>query len=126
LLRTWQAHRVAALLTQRLCGWYLDVATGAADALTHPYPHHHSRIPGAAGAGAGAAGAGAAAPPGAAAHRWLARGAQLADVLADEDPSGQLYRLLRPSDLAALLSRIHDCALRMLEICPRFTVEPLA
>ena len=46
---------MAALLTQRLCGWYLDVATGAADALTHPYPHHHTRAPGAAGAGAGAA-----------------------------------------------------------------------
>jgi hypothetical protein len=93
-------HRVGGQLVYRVCAGYLEVAMGTADALLQVQQ-------------------------GAAAHRWLAKGVQLADLLASEDPSLQLYRLVAREDLAGLMQRMNMCATQMMDIYPSFTVEEL-
>ena len=96
-----QAHTVTAEIVCRVLSSYLDVVSGTADVLLNPLQQ------------------------GAAAHGWLVKGVQLADLIADEDPSLQLYRLIRAEDLATLLHRINGCATQMMEIYPTFTVQEL-
>ena len=96
-----QAHTVSSEIVCRVLSSYLDVVSGTADVLLHPLQQN------------------------AAAHGWLVKGVQLADLIADEDPSMQLYRLIRPDDPAALLHRINSCAMQMMEIYPTFTVQEL-
>ncbi|KAJ1400531.1 hypothetical protein B484DRAFT_405992, partial [Ochromonadaceae sp. CCMP2298] len=56
-------------------------------------------------------------------HAWYVRAMKLADLLATEDCSLQLYSLLEPHDLESLVMGINAAAMALLAIDPHMNMD---